>query len=165
MSKKFYRGDIFYIRPAAYTGSEQQGGRPGIIVSNDLNNEFSKAVEVVYLTTQDKPPLPTHVSINSAAKKSVALCEQITTVSVDRLGDYIGTATPAELQSVEQALIVSLGMDSGTDVTSLMEAWRTAVLEWDASRKIDNENTAYIRACAERDAYKELVFKYIFKDS
>lgn len=33
-----YRGDIFYIKKFYTTGSEQEPGRPAVIVSNDMAN-------------------------------------------------------------------------------------------------------------------------------
>jgi mRNA interferase MazF len=105
------RGDVFYIERTPTYGSEQQSGRPAIIVSNDMNNEFSPTVEVVYLTTQPKNNLPTHVTITSSARTSTALCEQITTISRDRLGDWCARLTDAEIVKVETALLVSLGLN------------------------------------------------------
>lgn len=47
------RGEIYYIESTyRETGSEQRGGRPAVIVSNDKNNENSEVVEVVYMTTK-----------------------------------------------------------------------------------------------------------------
>lgn len=78
------RGEIFYIeRSYGQTGSEQVDGRPAIIVSNDENNRYSGTVEVVYLTTQPKNDLPTHVEIRSSKKPSTALCEQVNSVAVE----------------------------------------------------------------------------------
>ena len=58
------RGEIYYIESTyRETGSEQRGGRPAVIVSNDKNNENSEVVEVVYMTTKPKNDLPTHVFI------------------------------------------------------------------------------------------------------
>lgn len=46
------RGEIYYVEPFyPTTGSEQRPGRPAIIVSNNLNNEHSNVVGVVYMTT------------------------------------------------------------------------------------------------------------------
>ena len=105
------RGDIYYIEHASsYEGSEQHAGRPAIIVSNDKNNAASNTVEVVYLTTQNKNDLPTHVQIRSTARLSTALCEQITSVSVSRVGDYAGMATEEEMRRVDAALMISLGI-------------------------------------------------------
>ena len=107
------RGDIFYIqKSASVCGSEQIAGRPGIIVSNDIGNSTSETVEVVYLTTRHKTTLPTHVPISSSARESTALCEQITTVSVERVGDYCGRVTDEELRMIDEALMVSLNLVS-----------------------------------------------------
>ena len=80
------RGDIYFIdRCYEEQGSEQRAGRPAIIVSNDKNNENSSVFEVVYLTTKPKADLPTHVDIRSAPQNSIALCEQINSVYIDRI--------------------------------------------------------------------------------
>lgn len=84
------RGDVFYVTSILATGSEQSGTRPGIIVSNDIGNEHASIVEVVYTTTQRKRLLPTHVPLKSLPRPCIALCEQITTVSKERLENYIG---------------------------------------------------------------------------
>jgi len=79
------RGQIYYVRSNyREEGSEQRGGRPAVIVSNDKNNANSNTVEVVYMTTKPKTDLPTHVYIESALRPSTLLCEQISTVSADR---------------------------------------------------------------------------------
>jgi len=95
------RGDIWYVSKDNYTGCEQAAGRPAIIVSNEKNNACAEIVEVVYMTTQPKKDLPTHVLIRSSERESTALCEQITTVSVDRPLGYKGHLTPAEMTIVE----------------------------------------------------------------
>lgn len=103
------RGDIWYIESGVNTlGSEQRPGRPAIIVSNDRNNQNSGTVEVVYLTTQPKRDLPTHVTVRSTGRISIALCEQITTVAIERIGDYCGQVTVSELAEIEQAMLISL---------------------------------------------------------
>lgn len=63
MTQDFYRGDIFFIAHSPVSGSEQGGHRPGVIVSNDLANRYSPNVEVVFLTSQEKKPMPTHVPV------------------------------------------------------------------------------------------------------
>ena len=109
------RGDIWYIESGFSTGSEQRPGRPAIVVSNDTNNYHSSTVEVVYLTTQPKHDLPTHVNIHSLSRESIAICEQITTVAVERLGNYRGRVTEAEMHGIEAAMLISLGLDAGCD--------------------------------------------------
>lgn len=107
------RGDIFYITKAPVsTGSEQIAGRPGIIVSNNENNAHSTTVEVVYCTTKEKPFLPTHTTVLSTPYESTVLCEQVTTVSVNRLGDYIGKCNTSEMENIDRCLLVSMGLSS-----------------------------------------------------
>lgn len=67
-------------------------------------------MEVVYLTSQKKTDLPTHTPINSVKYPSTALCEQIQTVCKDRLGRYIGTVTAQEMEGINEAMLISLGL-------------------------------------------------------
>lgn len=110
--------------PKDYTGSEQGGGRPAIIVSNDVGNEYSQVVEVVFLTTREKKPLPTHVAINSAKYPSTALCEQIDSVDKERIGGYINEISQAEMKNIERALLVSLDISCNLKGSKALEAWR-----------------------------------------
>ena len=108
--EKIKRGDIVYIEKSPSIGSEQHSGRPAVIVSNDKNNQFADTVEVVYLTTAPKNDLLTHVTIRSAPKESIALCEQVTTVSASRIGNFISTATAQEMRQIDTALLISLDL-------------------------------------------------------
>lgn len=109
----FKRGDIYYIGSGLSVGSEQRPGRPAIIVSNDKGNATSSTVEVVYLTTQPKRDLPTHVVIRSLDRESIAICEQITTVATERIGSYKGRVTDTEMANLEIAMLVSLDLQMG----------------------------------------------------
>lgn len=185
----FYRGDIFYIYRDEVTGSEQEGGRPAIIVSNDVGNEFSKVVEVVWLTTRDKKPLPTHVAINSAKYPSTALCEQIETVSKDRIGNYVNSISSNELKEMERAMMVSLGIDVNVKAGKFLKKWGE-MIEQDAEdlnvpesvekeieekpevaekvQEVVSEKPAImleevIRVTAERDVYRDLYMSLLEK--
>lgn len=109
---KMKRGEIYYIQSLFTQGSEQKAGRPAIIVSNNKNNQYSEVVEVVYLTTKQKTDLPTHVTIRSTERESIALCEQIVSVSKGRIGDYKGCATDTEMANLDIALMISLGIET-----------------------------------------------------
>lgn len=118
------RGDMFYIKKTGEpTGSEQEAGRPGIVVSNDNGNLHAPIVSVVYLTTQEKNQLPTHAQVY-CNKQSIALCEQVHTVSKERVGDYITSCSPKEMKAVDEALAVALGLenysaDAATEIETL----------------------------------------------
>lgn len=111
------RGDIYYIKSykSESVGSEQRPGRPAVVVSNDRNNANSSVLEVVYLTTQPKHDLPTHVTIRSTDRDSIALCEQITPVSFERFGIYKGHVTDSEMANINIALAISLGLSTCTE--------------------------------------------------
>ena len=116
------RGEIYFITPnQVVTGSEQSGGRPGIIVSNDIGNKYSAVVEVVYTTTQNKRPLPTHVELTATPRRSLALCEQIVTVAKQRVGDYVGRLSIKEMELVDRALAISLGLTTRKEKRSMHE--------------------------------------------
>ena len=104
------RGDIFFFDKSPVTGVEQQGGRPGIIVSNDACNKSSDFLLVCYLTTQPKTKLPTHVPV-MCEQKSICLCEQIHTLSKEKLQKFYCTATPDEMREIDKALMITLGID------------------------------------------------------
>ena len=103
--EKIARGDIFYVNK----------GGPALIVSNEANNKFSTTVEVVYLTTKKKHPLPTHVEVRGRVP-SIALCEQITTVDKKRLGDFVRCCTREEMAEIDKALAISLGLKKKEEV-------------------------------------------------
>lgn len=107
------RGDIFWITKNPYrptSGSVQEPGRPGIIVSNDANNACALTFEIVYLTCKPKKDLPTHCAINSVPKPGLALCEQVTTISNEQLRDYIGHCTDEEMKQIDRCIAISLGL-------------------------------------------------------
>ena len=158
MENDIYRGDIFYIDYGQYTGSEQRAGRPGIIVSNDMNNVHSTTVEVVYLTTQPKEDLPTHVLVRSTNKVSTALCEQITTVSKERVGKYLASCTEVEMQAIDRAIMVSLQIDFPTEVKT-PESVTPPPVENPTPAEFKEpamEAVEVSRVVIERDIYKEL---------
>lgn len=107
------RGDIFYIEKYGITGSEQESGRPALVVSNNRCNEFSEVIEVVYLTTAPKNDLPTHAAIRSTKRESVALCEQVTSVSKLKVKDFICAASAEEMAQIDIALLISLDLTMG----------------------------------------------------
>lgn len=116
------RGSIWYVESSyAAVGSEQRPGRPAIVVSNDKNNQHSGTVEMVYLTTQPKHDLPTHVTIHSTNQVSIAICEQITTVAVERIGSYYGQATDEEMAAIDRAMLISLGIQHGDAAEEIKE--------------------------------------------
>ena len=110
MKMEIHRGDVFYIEKRNDTvGHEQWSGRPAIIVSCDEINRGNSTVEIVYMTSQPKTENPLHVPIFAMGRRSTALCEQIWSISVERLqskGENIGD----QMKEIDRALLESLGL-------------------------------------------------------
>ena len=116
-TKNIRRGDIYWIDQAknprqAVGVNLQKGNRPAIIVSNDIGNRYAPVFEVVYLTAAPKKDLPTHAIIRSSPSVSTALCEHITTVGIEAIGEYVAHITDDEMQRVDACLMVSLGLQA-----------------------------------------------------
>lgn len=143
------------------------GGRPAVIISNDIGNNAAPILEVVYLTTQEKKPLPTHVKINSSKYPSTVLCEQIDTVNKDKVGDYIGQCSMAEMKKIDAALAVSIGIGINIKSNDLVKKWAEATNSTAETKEPepvvtkvetpDIETQLEIaKITAERDVYKRL---------
>lgn len=122
--REIHRGEIFYITFKEQIGSEQQGGRPVIVVSNEICNKFSPIVTVVPLTTKDKKPLPTHVKLNIEGLPvyGTILCEQVQTVSQYRLSSYVGEVDKHVMHEIEKALCVQLDITTKAAETETIQA-------------------------------------------
>ena len=114
MSRKFMRGEMYYADLSPVVGAEQGGMRPVLILQNDVGNKYSPTVIIAAITSRlGKPKLPTHVILSSTdlAKDSIVLLEQIRTIDKCRLLKYIGKATEEEMKQIENALLISIGIN------------------------------------------------------
>ena len=106
------RGDLYYADLTPVTGSEQGGVRPVLMIQNDMGNRFSPTVIVAAGTSRH--PLPTHVPITpnhcGLKEHSVVLLEQTRTIDRVRLREYIGRLTEADMEQVDHALRISIGL-------------------------------------------------------
>lgn len=123
VAQRYERGEIYYINngSSGQIGSEMKKGRPAIIVSNDANNKYSSVVEVVFLTSKPKKELPTHVTIRSTGRMSVALCEEPTAISTERINNYICKASDKEMENIDIALMIALGINMTKEMQQSME--------------------------------------------
>lgn len=109
------RGGIYWVDGNPARGSEQAGRRPGLVVSNEAINRTAPIVVVAALTSRiprrrysSHAPAPA-IPGTGLTTESVVLCEQLVTVSKDRLGDRLGSLPLAAMARVDQALGVALG--------------------------------------------------------
>ena len=117
MENMVKRGDIFSADLSPVVGSEQGGVRPVLIVQNDTGNRHSPTVIAAAITSQTgKARLPTHISLAPAScglpKESIILLEQIRTLDKRRLRERAGVIPPDDMRRVDEALGVSMGLES-----------------------------------------------------
>lgn len=115
MERDYKRGDIYFADLGDGIGSEQKGIRPVMIVQNDIGNKYSGTVVVAALTSDynSKPNLPTHYYIKADKglyKDSIVMLEQIRTIDKNRIICYIGQASKIQLNGIDKALRLSLGL-------------------------------------------------------
>lgn len=158
------RGDIYYIDNTPTAGSEQQGGRPAIVVSNNICNSKSPVIEVVFLTAQPKTDMPTHCVVRSTGRTSTALCEQITSVSTSRVGDYIGEVTKDEMARIDTALMISLGIEEAPEQSKMEDRAHILAQAMMIPPKSEIKPPAdaeLIECKAQLEVYKKLYFELL----
>ena len=113
---RYIRGDIYYANMEPHVGSEQGGERPVVVLQNDTGNKHSPTLIIATLTSRvdKKRHLPTHVLLdhNPGLKvPSIVQLEQIFTIDKRRLQRFVGNASAEEMDQIEAALKISLGMN------------------------------------------------------
>lgn len=108
------RGDIWFANLDPTVGHEQGGGRPVLVVSNDIyNNGPATLVTVIPITRTDRG-IPIHVVADPADSglpaRSVIQCDAVRTISKQRLGRQAGSLSPAKMAEVEDKLRIHLSL-------------------------------------------------------
>ncbi len=109
---RILRGDIVWANLDPTLGHEQSGSRPVLVLSEDIFNDRSGTVIAVVLTSQQPRasfPLTYELSDPSLPKKSWVKISQIRTLSIQRLGKKIGTASDEELETIIEGLNEIIG--------------------------------------------------------
>lgn len=111
------KGDVYYADLTPVIGSEQGGIRPVVIIQNNVGNRYSPTVIVAAVTSRTgKHQLPTHIKLESSFpglhRDSMIMLEQVRTIDRSRLREYIGRLGGMTMQSVNQAIAVSFGLEN-----------------------------------------------------
>ena len=108
----YKRGDVYMMDLNPYSGSEQGGIRPAIVVQNDDGNFYSNVLLVVPLTTQiKKRNMPTHFILHNRflSAPSMAICESPRPADKSRVLSYLGHLSKYEMRQVSVCLQYSFG--------------------------------------------------------
>lgn len=89
-------GDVYWAAPDPGIGREQAGRRPVLIVSSDdAIAAIPQVVTTIPLTTRHRH-WPTHIEVTGPAtgltQSTWAICEQVRTISTERIHEHLGTA-------------------------------------------------------------------------
>lgn len=119
----YYRGDIYLVDLGTNIGSEQGGCRPVLLVQNDIGNHFGPTLIVAPVSSRywKKSKQPTHTlieGIQNLSSPSVVLTEQLLTIDKVRVMKYLGKVPEDQMQNVNKAVMVSLGLKQ-PDITRI----------------------------------------------
>jgi mRNA interferase MazF len=104
------RGELYWLDWSPGRGSEQSGQRPALVVGADAGNRNEHyPLTIVVAVSSTQRNIATHVHLqpspeNGLRTRSSAKCEQVLTVSKDRLLELLGRISGAELRQVDHAL-------------------------------------------------------------
>jgi mRNA interferase MazF len=102
------RGEIYRVSLEPVIGSETGKTRPALVLQNELANRSSPTVTVVPISSRVERVYPFQVRIAAGegglSRDSKALCEQIRTVSRQRVGQRLGELTAERLVEIREAL-------------------------------------------------------------
>ena len=108
------RGEIWMINLNHAKGREQSGIRPALIISDDFFNNSAAELVIVLPITSKKKGIPLHVQLSSKETglkvESFVKCEDVRSISKERLISCVRSISPAALEEVEYKIKLLLGL-------------------------------------------------------
>jgi mRNA interferase MazF len=109
------RGEIYLATLDPVVGREISKTRPGVVVSNNQNNEFSGTVTILPITsknTQSVYPFEVFISKGNAnlPKDSKVKADQIRTIDKNRVIKHIGVVEKKDLDAIDKAIKIHLAL-------------------------------------------------------
>lgn len=109
------RGEIYLAALDPVVGREISKTRPVVVVSNDINNEFSGTVTILPITSKNVSKIyPFEVFLTQGSgnlpKDSKVKADQIRTLDKIRLVKQIGKLEQKKIGEIEKAVEIHLGL-------------------------------------------------------
>ncbi len=115
------RGELYWVDWSPGRGSEAGGRRPALVVQHDAGNQARGYPNTVVVAVSSQGhEIPLHVRVrptreNGLKNLSFVRCEQIFTISKERLGARLGRLRADELRQVGEALRLNVALDADPD--------------------------------------------------
>ncbi|BAY18211.1 PemK-like protein [Anabaenopsis circularis NIES-21] len=108
------RGEVWLANLNPVKGHEQAGKRPCLVISVDLFNQGASGLVVVLPITSKDKGIPFHVKVNppegGLKVTSFIKCEDVRSISVERLEQRLGIVSSIILTEVEDRLRILMGL-------------------------------------------------------
>lgn len=104
------RGEVYWVDFEPARGGEVRKRRPAVIVSNDIANRVLNRVQVIPLTSSVGKVYPSEALVHLQGQPRKAMADQIRTVAKQRLQGLIDRLSDADMQAVERAIRIQLGL-------------------------------------------------------
>lgn len=104
------RGEVWWVSFEPAIGGEVHKLRPAVIISNNASNKFLNRVQIVPITSKIDRLYPSEAYVMLNEKKCKAMADQLTTASKLRLLNLEGRLSNSDMQKVEHAVRVQLGL-------------------------------------------------------
>jgi mRNA interferase MazF len=104
------RGEVWWVEFDPAIGSEIAKRRPAIIISNDSANRNLSRVVVIPVTNSTARVFPGEALVRIGHQTSKAMADQIMAADKSRLKGQLGAISKTDLELVENAIRVHLGL-------------------------------------------------------
>lgn len=111
MNGEYLRGEVYYLLYENPAFPTTRAHRPVVIVSSNKGNEVNPFVLVLGLSTKVRFGL-VYPKVESTGRTSWIKANEIQSVQKDNLASYVCTLTESEMESVDKAMVIALGLSN-----------------------------------------------------
>ena len=110
------RGEVYVAALDPVVGREISKTRPVLVVSNDLNNQFSGTVTILPITSMNLDKIyPFEVLLPKGCgglpKDSKIKADQVRTLDKTRLAKLLGKVDQKQIAAINKAIMLHLGLE------------------------------------------------------
>jgi mRNA interferase MazF len=108
------RGEIWLVSLDPVVGREIGKTRPSLIISNNLNNQYSDTITLLPITSKTEKVYPFETFLSkeesNLRKDSKIKANQIRTIDKKRMVKFLSCVSEDKLKEIEKAILIHLGI-------------------------------------------------------